>query len=626
MASNHHHFEEEKSPLEDPDSWKGYLDRKKAKHHGNRHSKGGGHRQLRHYKKAHKLEDKREEEYNKYMEETKEQDKVLRKQNRKKRQEELEALWADPGIEEETTHGLMIDAGSTGSRLHIYEWAPRHLKSEKDIEDAVSGNKLSFPGTESRWTERLEPGISTFASYPDDQLRDAIAEYLKPLIDFSKTVLHEKENNYASFPIYLRATAGMRELQSDERARIIQTVRDLFSDETFCPFDFVDERARVLSGEEEAAYDWTGVNFVMGNLIDSSHGVGTVVNPKTTHGALDLGGGSTQIAFYESNEDIMANLYKLTVGQAKHWNIYGHSFLLYGMNAAIDRYHGMLSDGADIKQRIVEGIYNPCLPGGAELEVRTNVHFKNGIETWNFTEKYPSGDGSFQALLKNPNERSDPDLCLSTVEELLHLGKNDWCEFAHLGDCSFAGIYQARLPIQQSSFQEFLAFSGYYHVWKFLKLPERATIAEVQNATRTVCSMSKDELKDWHGEGSTKGDVNTYCFRSAYVLNLLHKGYGFQMNDTIRAVKVLSGHKVGWALGAMLYEINTLPWVNLYHKSIVEVAESTNEGVSLSWHTLVLCAIVISAVCSAIFVVQRRTILRYKMAGYETVNEVSLHQ
>jgi len=32
------------------------------------------------------------------------------------------------------------------------------------------------------------------------------------------------------------------------------------------------------------------------------------------------------------------------------------------------------------------------------------------------------------------------------------------------------------------------------------------------------------------------------------------------MEDNITATDVVMGQKVGWALGSMLYEINTLPW------------------------------------------------------------------
>ena len=54
--------------------------------------------------------------------------------------------------------------------------------------------------------------------------------------------------------------------------------------------------------------------------------------------------------------------------------------------------------------------------------------------------------------------------------------------------------------------------------------------------------------------------VEDYCFRSAYVFSLLRYGYGFNMEDNITSVDIIDGQKVGWALGAMLYEINAMPW------------------------------------------------------------------
>ena len=274
----------------------------------------------------------------------------------------LKAIYKHPGIAQETVHGIMMDAGSTGTRLHVYEWQPRVLTTPQDITAAVSGELVSFPGTESRWTDRLRPGLAEFASllHPDNnndldetnnsnntttksaprtpeqidaQLDQAIGDYLKPLLDFARSVLHEKRSEFNTFPIYLRATAGMRILSASDRARVMASVRRVLSNPTHNPFWFgSDEQARTLSGEEEAIYDWAGINFLVGDLVTQTKGAGAVVHPRPMHGALDLGGGSTQISFFESSKDIMSNLFKLQIGQAKHWNVYAHSFLFYGMN------------------------------------------------------------------------------------------------------------------------------------------------------------------------------------------------------------------------------------------------------------------------------------------------------
>lgn len=37
-------------------------------------------------------------------------------------------------------------------------------------------------------------------------------------------------------------------------------------------------------------------------------------------------------------------------------------------------------------------------------------------------------------------------------------------------------------------------------------------------------------------------------------------GFGFKHNSTLTVLDQVDGHKVGWPLGAILYEINSLPW------------------------------------------------------------------
>jgi hypothetical protein len=51
-----------------------------------------------------------------------------------------------------------------------------------------------------------------------------------------------------------------------------------------------------------------------------------------------------------------------------------------------------------------------------------------------------------------------------------------------------------------------------------------------------------------------------FCFLSSYAYVLLVDGYGFQKNSTLTVLDQVNGNKVGWPLGAILYEINSLPW------------------------------------------------------------------
>jgi hypothetical protein len=114
-----------------------------------------------------------------------------------------------------TFHAMMIDAGSQGTRIHLYEFEDRVLDNKHELRDALNGYKLSLPTTNSRWTNRLHPGLDSLASINDDiDLLQELKKYLKPLFDFTKSVLIEKEEEWSNFPIYLKATGGLRTLGS----------------------------------------------------------------------------------------------------------------------------------------------------------------------------------------------------------------------------------------------------------------------------------------------------------------------------------------------------------------------------------------------------------------------------
>ena len=282
---------------------------------------------------------------------------------------------------------------------------------------------------------------------------------MEPFIEFTKKILHEKEYEWHNFPIYLKATGGMRALATEERNRIMQVVRDLFGDKDFSPFKFKKEQARVISGEEEAIYGWTGINFLMGTLLNNTVGEGTVTGVNRTYGALDMGGASTQISFYEPNDDIMSNLFKMQLGASKHWNVYAHSFLYFGNELARERVgarivynfekdqvkndgHGRLllgdGDNDDVDdENNLEAIYNPCLPGQHKTNFKSSIRFNpDGIESWGQSIK------QYEYAFKGGENGGDFDECSNLARTLLRKNTNEWCNFEHKGDCSFAGVYQ----------------------------------------------------------------------------------------------------------------------------------------------------------------------------------------
>lgn len=145
-------------------------------------------------------------------------------------------------IQDGTQHGMMIDAGSQGTRIHVYEFEARVLSKKRDTEDAVAGKKITFPTTDTRWTDRLHPGLDAFAFIENDnEMIEEVSNYLSPLIAFAEGVLKEKRHHWNTYPIYLKATGGLRALPRPYRIRLITAVRTIFENRTFNPFFFEQE-------------------------------------------------------------------------------------------------------------------------------------------------------------------------------------------------------------------------------------------------------------------------------------------------------------------------------------------------------------------------------------------------
>src|SRR5262249_14136382 len=96
---------------------------------------------------------------------------------------------------------LMIDAGSTGSRIHVYKF---NFCQEK-------------PELESEVFEFINPGLSAFADDPA-----AAARSLNPLLNVALD--HVPRSLHRCTPVTVKATAGLRLLGAAESDRILDAV------------------------------------------------------------------------------------------------------------------------------------------------------------------------------------------------------------------------------------------------------------------------------------------------------------------------------------------------------------------------------------------------------------------
>ena len=390
------------------------------------------------------------------------------------------------------------------------------------------------------------------------------------MIETAKRTLGNYKHAWSSYPIYVKATAGMRELPEKKRDATIDAVRRLLKDNNTCPFDFANkEQARVIAGEEEAAYAWVAVNFVDGALLEATDSPFGTATPSRARGSMEMGGSSAQISFYKPEQDILAGLFKLQLGGRSHINIYAHSFLHYGRVSSRRAYWEYLAkkagcwtyDGEDPQAAVPCVIEDHCLVG-AEPRVHLD-QLESVTGQFGLTPPLHFGPVNANVTIKGTGIRTRDRYarCKDDVRAALFDTKfNEWCEYSHRGQCAFAGVYQPALPTQKE-FGNFVLLGNYVDLFNMLGLPETTNVHEMGDAALKVCGDTDVPFpaKDHHTLSE-----NELCFVAAYAYETFVSGHGFdaRVNFTTVTETTYNGAtvSVGWQLGAMLYEINALPW------------------------------------------------------------------
>ena len=230
--------------------------------------------------------------------------------------------WMSPEVE----FGLLFDAGSTGSRIHVFYFDARTGKLQKEI------------------LQEVLPGLSSY----DDPV--AAARSLTPLLDTAVRSIPAKKHR--ATPLALKATAGLRRLGIERAEATLQAVRDFLG--TY-DFHMESDAVDIMPGIEEAVYGWMTVNYLLGRL-------GPDGGPSV--GIMDLGGGSTQIVFEPSPDALktapQSNIVRLAIG-GRQYTLYQHSYDGYGLNRAREGILELgLRPGADPSVPVP----HPCIPRG----------------------------------------------------------------------------------------------------------------------------------------------------------------------------------------------------------------------------------------------------------------------
>lgn len=123
-------------------------------------------------------------------------------------------------------YGIVIDGGSTGTRIHVFEY----LVKDGILEYGFGKNGLA--------SMKVNPGLSAYEDEPE-RAREAIRE----LVEFGRKRV--PRDYWGETEIRLMATAGLRLLKKEAQDRILNECRQVLRRSGF---KFQDKWASVISG------------------------------------------------------------------------------------------------------------------------------------------------------------------------------------------------------------------------------------------------------------------------------------------------------------------------------------------------------------------------------------------
>lgn len=461
-------------------------------------------------------------------------------------------------------YGIVIDSGSSGSRIQIYRWEDPNVTKNLAADDQLSSppRVVQEPG----WGYKTTPGISTFG----DKISKIWTHHYKPLIEFASTII--PADQMADTPIYVLSTAGMRLLPDQKREAVLKETCRVLQKHTKYKITNCADHVQVISGATEGIYGWLALNYLMGQFnnfhpSDQEH---------QTIGFMDMGGALTQIAFVPSSpeeiqkhdEDLATVVLRNVNGDSLTWRVFVETWLGFGANQARLRYLKNLisiSTGTN-PNSAKKTVYDPCMPKDAVVKGFQYEGKKYNIK----------GSGDYEG-------------CLRDIYPLLmkHLKCID-------EPCLFNGIHAPKMNFEKD---KFVGVSEYWYTANdIFHSGGEYNFHSFNEKVKEFCESSwKDIMRNSDdGKYSKLPELFLYdaCFKASWVINVLHEGFelpriGLEIDPSMETPEMkdvenvhvpfksadsVNGDELSWTLGKIL----------LVASSQVDVKGSPDVGITLS--------------------------------------------
>ncbi|KAL7421134.1 Golgi apyrase [Cryptotrichosporon argae] len=492
-----------------------------------------------------------------------------------------------PSVPTSSTHyALVVDAGSSGSRLQIYAWRDAELERAEILAEVRQAEIEGLDGPRARgrwwlggsdgvnakgkgketeadmqrkalrrlvrvgkgvegddWVKRVEPGISTVS--PDD-----IPRYLGPLL--THALQHIPPSQHGSTPVYVLATAGMRLLPDAEQAAILASTCTLlrrdypFAVETASAAGPCGDSVRVISGEEEGMWGWVAVNYLMDGFGHAPDAADTGTGDPALLPLPELAAPPPDSS-KESVTPVDVNHHSPTFG---FLDMGGASTqLAFSPTAAELARSGFPLDRLGrVELRLLSGeavqwpVFVASWLGFGTNRVRER-YADALITTWSANapadRTVPIDDPCLPVGLVVPSldPAEHPDLrgtgsfaaCLAALRPLL--AHDAPCPAEH---CLFGGIPTPHIDFSRDDQRGFIGISEYwYTAQQVLGLGGVWDWGEWERGMSGYCAREWTEIEDavekekgWRGAEVELSRLQMQCFKGAWISNVLHDGIG----------------------------------------------------------------------------------------------------
>lgn len=430
---------------------------------------------------------------------------------------------------------VVVDCGSTGTRVNVYEWKTRGV--ETGNLPVLVGSYPDNSTKSSLWKSscqyhclQTEPGLDKFVGNAS-----GVRASLEPLILWAEWLVPLERQEET--PIFVLATAGLRRLTVEDARWVLDDVEAVVKEHSFM---YEKSWIRVLSGKEEAYYGWVALNYKVGSLGNSS------ITP--TLGLLDLGGSSLQIVMEDDGTGDDEHLIRSDIDFIEH-RVLVYSLPEFGLNAAYDRAVAMLSqvqmprEGAGDRFEI----RHPCLSSEFLQNYTCNGCVGQNVADRKLSKVKKTAFTSTY-LVGEPNW----DDCKGIARAVAINSSNlDWSQPTGNVNCQASLSSSDRrnilnLTAVNHRTERFHALSGFFVVYNNLNMSSGANLTRILDRGQQLCSRSWTDLNKATGHQNYAGQ---YCFQVPYMTSLIQEALCLGDAEIIFGPVDLS-----WTLGAVLVD------------------------------------------------------------------------